>query len=46
MRPSLKDRLLRLWKKLVRFAQWCEDHGIPKMLVEMLLKIILWWLTK
>lgn len=45
MNSRLKKRLLRVWEKLVRFARWCEDHGIPKMLVETILKMFIWWLT-
>lgn len=45
MNACWKKRWLRIWEKLVRFAEWCERHGIPKMLVDVILKIFLWWLT-
>ncbi len=45
MNPRLKERLLRVWEKLVRFADWCEKHGVPKMLIEAVLKVFIWWLT-
>lgn len=45
MRVPLKDRLLPFWDKLVRFAQWCEAHGIPKMLIDLIFKLVYWWLT-
>ena len=45
MNAPWKERWLRIWNKLVRFAKWCERHGIPKIIVEFIFKIILWWLT-
>ncbi len=45
MSSDWKQRWLRIWKRLVRFAQWCEKHGVPKMFVEFILKLIFWWLT-
>ncbi len=46
MNSQLKERLLRVWVNLVRFAKWCENHGVPKMLVEVILKVLIWWLTR
>lgn len=38
-----KERLVRIWDKMACFAKWCADHGIPKMLVKIGLKLFLWW---
>lgn len=46
MNSRWKERWFRIWEKLVRFAKWCERHGIPKMFVDVVLKILLWWLTR
>gem|GEM_PF-4375472 len=45
MNSRWKKRMLRIWESLVRFAKWCERHGIPKMLVDAILKVFLWWLS-
>ena len=40
-----KQRLLSVWEKLTKFAKWCDKHGIPKLFIEIVLKLFLWWLT-
>lgn len=44
MDSRFKERLLQIWDKLVCFAKWCEKHNIPKVVVEVVLKVFLWWL--
>lgn len=46
MKSRLKEWLLRVWDMLVRFALWCEKHGVPEMLVEAVLNVFIWWLTR
>lgn len=38
-----KERLIRTWDRIVCFAKWCADHGIPEMLVKIALKLFWWW---
>ena len=46
MNSRRKQRLLRMWLKLVHFVKWCENHGITKVVVETILKVLIWWLTR
>ena len=45
MKPRLKDRLIRVWDFCVRLAAWCDNHGIPKMLIDAALRLVIWWVT-
>ncbi len=46
MGSQWKERLLRIWEKLLHFAKWCDKHGFPKIVAEAVLKAFLWWLKR
>lgn len=44
--PKNNARLLQVWDKIVCLAKWCEDHKIPQFLIEVLIKLLIWWLDR
>ncbi|MDE7326053.1 MAG: hypothetical protein K2N63_07250 [Lachnospiraceae bacterium] len=42
----VKDRLVKLWEKLVETCKFAEKHPLIGYLIQLLLALIEWWLSK
>jgi hypothetical protein len=39
------SKKIRFFENLVRFIEWCDSHGIFKFLADIVLRLIIWFLT-
>lgn len=46
MKKTPNERMIQIWQKVVLFVKWCEDHRIPEMIIEAIIKIAIYLLTK
>ena len=46
MSSRRRKQMLRIWQRMVRIAEWCEHHGLTKLLCKVVLKAILWFLER
>lgn len=44
-KDNTSGKQLRFFDRLVRFVNWCDKRGAFQILVDIVLNIILWYLT-
>ena len=46
IRKLARKAIFTVWNALVRFVAWAEQNGILKPLVQFILKVVFWWITR
>lgn len=43
---TANQKLVKRFDRLVRFVKWCDSHGVFRILIDILLRLIIYFLSK